>query len=80
MTELAFSTELIVTTSEAYAAAVVTVRSYFAATEGFLLESVSFTSTDLVTTQVTIVMSVTSTSTIETVITEVITDITRREK
>jgi len=60
-----------VSSSAEYNAAVLIIRGYFASTQGFLLESVSFSTPDLVTTQVTLVMSVTGTSTIDVVISQV---------
>jgi len=62
---------LLTVTSAEYGAAVMKIRD-FASTEGFLFESVSFATPDLITTQVTLVMSATSTSTIDVLITEVI--------
>lgn len=71
-TEITFSAALLTATSAEYDAAVLIIRDYFASTEGFLLESVSFATTDSSATQVTLVMSATSTSTIDVLITEVI--------
>ena len=63
--EITFSDALLSSTSAEYDDAVLIIRSYFASTQGFLLESISFSAIDLVSTQVTLVMSVTSTTTVD---------------
>ena len=74
--EITFSNALLSSTSAEYDVAVSVIKSYFASTQGFLLESISFSTIDLVSTQVTLVMSVTSTTTVDinVVISEVIID------
>ena len=72
LTEITFTNNLLITGSAEYLEAVALVETYFVSYESVFIETISFTTTDLVSTTCSVVISITSTESVETVITEVI--------